>query len=79
MSKTQISALYNVTVQNNVKFSFFTFVLLLCEYVFFFTIHAGLGALYGPLIPYKLSASVHCMIVNAFKKTTNLKPLDAVL
>jgi hypothetical protein len=41
--------------------------------------HAGLGVLYGPSIPYKLPASVHCMIVNAFKETTNLKPLDAVL
>ena len=44
-----------------------------------FPFHAGLGALYGPLIPYKLPASVHCMIVNAFKETTNLKPLDPVL
>lgn len=36
--KTQILVLYNVTLQNNIKFSVFTFVILLCEYVLFFSL-----------------------------------------
>ena len=38
---------------------------------------AGFGALYGPVNPHTLSASVHRTAVNAFKITINLKPLGS--
>jgi len=36
---------------------------------------AGFGALYGPVNPQTLSASVHRTAVNAFKVTVNLNSL----
>ena len=35
-----------------------------------------LDALYGPVIPYTLPASVHSTFVNAFKNAKRLKPLS---
>jgi hypothetical protein len=36
--------------------------------------NVGLGALYRPLILHMLPATVHCMVVNALKRTRHLKP-----
>lgn len=40
-------------------------------------LNAGLGALYGPLIPHMLMGFVHHMVMNALKDTTNLKSLHS--
>jgi hypothetical protein len=36
---------------------------------------ADLGALYGPLIPHMLPATLHCMGVNVCEGTKKLRPL----
>lgn len=43
--------------------------------LFNFSHAAILGALYTPLVPHMLPISMNCMVMNAFKRTVNLKPL----
>jgi len=37
----------------------------------FYASNTGVGALYGPLVLYRLPVSVHRTVVNAFKVTMN--------